>query len=92
MKLELDLRNREKIIPKIASDHYELKIEDYDIDVVIKFDYHEFDQLADDFRNLSGEKTYSMLEEENIFLKAEKEELENEIEVLKETNEMLRRL
>lgn len=92
MFLELDLRDKKNITPILAGDHYEVKINEYGMNILLKLDFQVFDNLADDFRVLCDEKTYTELEEENIFLLAEKEELENEIECLRETNEMLRRL
>ena len=58
--------------------------------LIFKIDYETFDNLADDFRSLCNEKTYAELEEAYILMQAEKEELENELECLREANEILR--
>ena len=91
--LEIDLRNSNvnQVKAILAGDHYEVAINGINVQANLKFDYETFDNLADDFRSLWIEKTYQELEEAYILMQAEKEELENELECLREANEILRR-
>ena len=77
--LEIDLRNSNvnQVKAILAGDHYEVAINGINVQANLKFDYETFDNLADDFRSLCNEKTY--------------QELENELECLREANEILRR-
>ena len=90
--LEIDLRNSNvnQIKAVLAGDHYEVAIDGGNVQANLKFDYETFDNLADDFRSLCNQKTYQELEEAYILMEAEKEELENELECLREANEILR--
>lgn len=88
--LEIDVRNSDVVTPELCGDHYELIIKSSELQAVLKFDFEQFDNLADDFRSLCNEKRYDELEEAYIFMQAEKEELENELECLREANEILR--
>ena len=93
MDLEFDLRNSNvnQVKAVLVGDHYEVVIRGINVQANLKFDYETFDNLADDFRSLCNEKTYQELEEAYILMEAEKEELENELECLREANEILRR-
>lgn len=93
MDLEFDLRNSNvnQVKAVLAGDHYEVVIRGINVQAILKFDFETFDNLADDFRSLCNEKTYAELEEAYILMQAEKEELENELECLREANEILRR-
>ena len=93
MDLEFDLRNSNvnQVKAVLAGDHYEAVIRGINVRANLKFDYEPFDGLADDFRSLCNEKRYDELEEAYILMQAEKEELENELECLREANEILRR-
>ena len=90
--LEIDLRNSNvnQVKAILAGDHYEVLINGINIQANLKFDFKTFDNLSDDFRSLCNEKTYAELEEAYILMQAEKEELENELECLREANEILR--
>ena len=90
--LEIDLRNSNvnQVKAILAGDHYEVAINGINVQANLKFDYKTFDDLADTFRYLCNEKTYAELEEAYILMEAEKEELENELECLREANEILR--
>lgn len=91
LNLEIDLRNNNVAKAVLAGDHYELLIDNGDIQAKLKFDFHIFDKLADDFRALCNEKTYQQLEDDVCYLEVDVEELEAEVECLREANEMLRR-
>ena len=90
--LEIDLRNSNvnQVKAILAGDHYEVLINGINVQANLKFDFETFDNLSDDFRSLCNEKTYQELEEAYILMQAEKEELENELECLREANEILR--
>ena len=90
--LEIDLRNSNvnQIKAILSGDHYEVAISSNNVQANLKFDFKTFDDLADTFRYLCNEKTYAELEEAYILMQAEKEELENELECLREANEILR--
>ena len=90
--LEIDLRNSNvnQVKAVLSGDHYEVVINGINVQANLKFDFETFDNLADDFRSLCNEKTYQELEEAYILMEAEKEELENELECLREANEILR--
>lgn len=92
MDLEFDLRNSNvnQVKAVLVGDHYEVVIRGVNVQANLKFDYETFDNLADDFRSLCNEKRYDELEEAYILMQAEKEELENELECLREANEILR--
>ena len=90
--LEIDLRNSNvnQVKAILSGDHYEVAISSNNVQANLKFDFKTFDDLADDFRSLCNEKTYAELEEAYILMQAEKQELENELECLREANEILR--
>ena len=92
MDLEFDLRNSNvnQVKAILSGDHYEVAISSNNVQANLKFDFKTFDDLADTFRYLCNEKTYAELEEAYILMQAEKEELENELECLREANEILR--
>ena len=91
--LEIDLRNSNvnQVKAILSGDHYEVAISSNNVQANLKFDFKTFDDLADTFRYLCNEKTYAELEEAYILMEAEKQELENELECLREANEILRR-
>ena len=90
--LEIDLRNSNvnQVKAILSGDHYEVAISSNNVQANLKFDFKTFDDLADTFRYLCNEKTYQELEEAYILMEAEKQELENELECLREANEILR--
>ena len=91
--LEIDLRNSNvnQVKAILSGDHYEVAISGTNVQANLKFDFKTFDDLADTFRYLCNEKTYAELEKAYILMEAEKQELENELECLREANEILRR-
>lgn len=91
LNLEIDLRNNNVVKAALAGDHYELLIDNGDVQAKLKFDFQTFDNLADDFRTLCNEKTYQELEDSVCYLEVDVKELEEEVECLKEANDILRR-
>lgn len=68
--------------------YYEIVSEEYENKVLIKASYKQVDNLFNNLKNVSGEKTYDELLDEIDKLKAQLEERENLIEQYEEHNDV----
>ena len=68
-----------------------IQVEDCLSDISININVDVFSQIADTVRHEWGEKTYTELEDAYLLMQQRNEELENELEILREVNKELRR-
>lgn len=90
-KFEFDLTHDKNVFSgKNANGYYELIVDDYPFEAVLKIDYKRFDNVVDLLCKECGEKSYTELEEENIRLKNALEDREELIESYEERIDLLR--
>lgn len=92
VNIEVDTRSDCKVDIKYHGDCLILSTDEEGINKInIKFGLDNWEEIIESSREQLGEKTYKELEEAYLQMEAEKEELENELECLREANEILRR-
>lgn len=92
VNIEADTRSDCRVDIKYHGDYLILSTDEEGINKInIKFGLDNWEEIIESSREQLGEKTYKELEEAYLQMEAEKEELENELECLREANEILRR-
>lgn len=87
--IEADIRGKENecLYGTECGGHYEIISEEYESKILIKASYGQVDNLFNNLKKESGEKTYDELLIENYKLKAQLEERDNLIEQYEEHND-----